>query len=81
MMQLIHAPRGKSLRIVDVAGGESVRRRLFSLGFHNGDEIELTGQGILRGPLLIKNIQSDVTVALGRGIAQKIFVEVSDGSE
>ena len=58
-----------------VRRGESVRRRLMALGFHKGDVVELDGQAILRGPLLVRNCTSDTTVALGRGVAQKVLVE------
>ena len=78
MKNLLQADPGRTVRIVDIAGGEGVRRRLFSLGFHPGDAIELAGQAILRGPVLIKNIKTGVTVAIGRGIAQKIMVEAVD---
>ncbi|MGZ5439651.1 MAG: FeoA family protein, partial [Candidatus Aminicenantales bacterium] len=40
-MNLLDAPHGKPLRIVDLAGGENVRRRLMALGFHKGDVVEL----------------------------------------
>jgi Fe2+ transport system protein FeoA len=81
MMNLLQAPQGAALKIVDISGGEHVLRRLLSLGFHKGDEIERVGQGILRGPLLVKMIRTGGSVAIGRGIAQKILVEVSDGSK
>ncbi len=77
---LLHAPRDAPLRIIDISGGEGVRRRLFSLGFHIGDRIALAGQSILRGPVLVRNLDLGVTVALGRGIAQKIMVEAADGT-
>ncbi len=48
------------------------------MGFHKSDIIELDSRGILRGPVLIKNLTSDTSVALGRGIAQKILVEIID---
>ena len=48
-MNLLDAPHAKPLRIVDLAGGESVRRRLMALGFHKGDVVELDGQAILQG--------------------------------
>ena len=76
MMTLTKAPKDKKLRIVAIDGGTGVRRRLFSLGFHKNDIIELDSKSILRGPVLIRNINSDSTVAVGRGIAQKIMVEV-----
>ncbi len=80
MISLINAPQNARLRIVAILGGEGVRRRLFALGFHKDDFIELDSQAILRGPVLVRNFTSDTTIALGRGIAQKIMVEVVDGS-
>jgi Fe2+ transport system protein FeoA len=80
MMSLLEAPRRVRLKVIDIAGGEGARRRLFSLGFHAGDEIECKAQGILGGPIIIKNIRSGVTAAVGRGIARKILVETMDGS-
>jgi Fe2+ transport system protein FeoA len=75
-MRLTEAPRGRLLRIADVQGGEGVRRRLFSLGFHRGDLVEVDTQGILRGPLLVRNLTADTSVALGRGIAYRILVDI-----
>lgn len=75
-MRLTEAPRGRRLRIAAVQGGEGVRRRLFSLGFHKDDLIVVDARGIFRGPLLIKNLTADTTVALGRGIAHKILVDI-----
>jgi Fe2+ transport system protein FeoA len=76
MISLIQAPRGKPLRVVAVLGGEGVRRRLFALGFHKDDLIEVNSQGILRGPILVKNLTDDTSVALGRGVAHKIMVDI-----
>jgi Fe2+ transport system protein FeoA len=78
-MDLLEAPHGRPLRIVDLVGGETVRRRLMALGFHKNDVVELDGQAILRGPLLVRNCTSDTTVALGRGVAQKVLVELIHG--
>ena len=75
---LLEAPLESPLRIVSIAGGEGVRRRLFSLGLNVGDRIALAGRGILRGPLLIKHLDLGITVAVGRGIAQKIMAEAAD---
>lgn len=75
-MNLVNAPHNTPLRIADLVGGEGVRRRLMALGFHKGDVVELDGRAILRGPLLVRNCRSDTTVALGRGVAQKVLVEL-----
>lgn len=81
MKTLIQAPHRTPLKIINISGGEGVRRRLLALGFHKDDVVEFDMQGILRGPVLVKNLTSGTTVALGRGIAQKIIVEVIDGKE
>jgi Fe2+ transport system protein FeoA len=78
-MSLVEAPIDKPLRIVDIAGGESVRRRLLAIGFHKGDVVELDSLAILKGPVLIRSAACGTKVALGRGIARKITVEVLDG--
>jgi Fe2+ transport system protein FeoA len=75
-MSLFEAPHNTPLRIVGLAGGENVRRRLMTLGFHKDDIVELDGRAILRGPLLVRNCTSDTTIALGRGVAQKVLVEL-----
>lgn len=81
MINLTQAPYDKQLRIVDVQGGHGVRRQLLSLGFHKNHMIEMDSRSILKGPVLVKNLTTDTSVALGRGIAQKILVEVVDETE
>ena len=81
MISLAHAPCDKQLRIINILGGHGVRRRLLSLGFHKNDIIELDSRSILGGPVLVRDLTSDTSVALGRGIAQKILVEVVDEKE
>jgi Fe2+ transport system protein FeoA len=78
-MNLAEAPMAKPLRILRIAGGEVVRRRLLSMGFHPGDVVELDSMAILKGPILVRSAASDNRVALGRAIARKIEVEVADG--
>lgn len=78
MISLINAPPDKPLKIVAVLGGHGVRRRLLALGFHKDDIIELDSRSILRGPVLVRDLTSDTSVALGRGIAQRIMVEIID---
>ncbi len=76
VISLIQAPADTPLKIVDILGGHGVRRRLIVMGFHKNDTIELDSRAILRGPILVKNLTSDTSVALGRGVAQKIMVEI-----
>ncbi len=76
MMSLINSPRGKQLRITNIAGGAEVRRRLFSLGIHKDDIVELDSRSMFRGPVLIRNNTTGTSVAIGRGIASKIMVDI-----
>ena len=73
-MNLLDAPHNTPLRIVDLAGGESVRRRLMALGFHKDDLVELDGRAILRGPLLVRDCTSDTTVALVLSCAVRLVL-------
>lgn len=76
MISLIKSPKEKKLKIVNITGGTGVRRRLFSLGIHKNDIIILDSCSMLRGPVLIKNLTTDTSVAVGRGIASKIMVDI-----
>jgi Fe2+ transport system protein FeoA len=78
MISLTQAPCDKQLRIVDIRGGHGIRRRLLSLGFYKNHFIELDSRSILGGPLLVRDLTSDTSVALGRGIARNIMVEIVD---
>lgn len=76
VITLIELKPGVPVRLESIAGGQSVRQRLFSLGFHVGDTVEVKAQGILRGPVLVMNLTTGNSVAIGLGIAGKIRVEV-----
>ena len=76
MIRLTDAPIDKQLRVVSIRGGHGIRRKLLSLGFHKDDLIELDSRSILRGPILVRGLTSDTSVALGRGIARNILVEI-----
>jgi Fe2+ transport system protein FeoA len=78
MINLIDAPPDTPLRVVAFHGGHGVRRRLLALGFHKDDVIELDSRSILGGPVLVRDLTSDTSVALGRGVARKIVVEIID---
>lgn len=76
IINLAQAPTDKKLKIIDIKGGHGLRRRLLSMGFHKENIILLDSRSLLGGPLLVRNLTSSTSLALGRGIAQKILVEV-----
>ncbi len=75
LMPLAMAKTGEAVVVQEIAGGKTARSRMSDMGLRTGDLIEIinnTGQGrIILG--------HDCTrLAIGRGIAQKIMVSLSD---
>jgi Fe2+ transport system protein FeoA len=80
-MTLLDAPDNICLKLRDFLGGEAVRRRLLSLGFHRNDVVRLDSRAPFKGPLLVWNVTSGTQVALGRSVAQKIVVDADHGAK
>jgi len=74
IVSLTNIKTGSKVRVVRIRGGLGIRQRLSCLGIHPGDLIVLQKSGFMRGPVLV-NIHGN-QVALGRGVAAKILVEV-----
>ena len=66
---------GQTGKIVEIAGGGGIARRLDALGIRVGKEItKISGQW-LRGPVLLR--QGNTQAALGFGMASKVIVQLS----
>ncbi|HXF84588.1 MAG TPA: FeoA family protein [Anaerolineales bacterium] len=76
MMNLMDVPVGQSARLTSVAALLQVKLRKH--GLHVGDRVRVLRQAPLGGPLLVE--ANGREVALGRGVAKKIFVEVECAS-
>jgi len=74
IVSLTDVKSGSKVRVVRIKGGLGIRQRLSCLGIHIGDIIILQKSGFMRGPILL-NIHGN-QVALGRGVAAKVLVEV-----
>lgn len=72
-MSLLELPIGTKARVVAIRGGMS-RMRVMTLGLREGDEIELLYKGAFGGPVLVKNLTNGTQIAVGRGMASKIYV-------
>jgi DtxR family Mn-dependent transcriptional regulator len=68
---------GRSARVVFVRGGRAVVKRLCDMGLTPGTPVSLLRSAPMNGPVEVRF--RGCCLALGRGIAEKIFVE-SDGS-
>lgn len=62
-------------KVAEIAGGMSVRSHLNTLGIHVGDVIKVVERAPFRGPILVEVKGS--RVAIGRGVAQKVKVELA----
>jgi len=62
------------LRILLIMGGWGVRRSLNQMGIQPGDRVRVLRRAPFGGPVLIDN--HGTQVAVGRGMAEKIRVEV-----
>ena len=59
----------------EIAGGRGVGRRLIAMGLRPGATVRLVCAQPARGPVVIE-INGTTRLALGRGIARKVMVEV-----
>jgi len=63
----------QNARILGIAAGHGLQRRLGRMGIHPGDTVSVASRGAFRGPLLI--VVHGSRVALGRGVARRIEIE------
>lgn len=74
-VSLIEAPAERNLKVIDVQAGKDIRQHLAILGIHINDII-IKQNWAKWGPVLILNRSNgNSKVAIGRGLADKIFVE------
>jgi ferrous iron transport protein A len=72
-MTLNQIPEGERAVIRFIRGGRGLTRRLDALGIREGKEIFKVSSGIARGPIVLRC--GNTEVAIGFGMAQKIFVK------
>jgi len=72
MIALTEAQLDQRLKIVKIEGCGSVERRLMELGLAIGSEVVIKDKSY--GPIILEAHGSKI--AIGRGMASKIFVEV-----
>jgi ferrous iron transport protein A len=77
MMALDTVAVRKQVRVIAIDGGHGVRAHLNTLGIHIGDWLTVVERAPFRGPVLVE--VNGTRVALGRGIAAKLRVDI-DGT-
>lgn len=73
-MNLLDTPKNKLVRIVDYRGGIGVGSKLRQLGLCPGRKVKVLRYAPMGGPVMV-DIDGR-SVALGRGIAGRVRVEV-----
>ncbi|AXV38439.1 MAG: ferrous iron transport protein A [Methanobacteriaceae archaeon] len=76
MKNLTDVKPGKKVIITEIKGGFGVKNRFESLNIREGKQIQIASSAPFRGPLVL-NVDG-CKVAIGRGMATKILVEVVD---
>jgi ferrous iron transport protein A len=74
VITLVEMETGAKGEIVRIDGGEGMVRRLWVLGVIPGKKVEKLSAIIGKGPVVVRLGQQEI--ALGRGIAQRVFVRV-----
>jgi len=72
VMILLNVPKGERVRLVST--GDRLGVKLKQCGLHLGDHVRIVRSAPFGGPLLIE--VNGREIALGRAVAEKIFVEV-----
>ena len=74
-MSLTQLRIGQRGRIITIIGGRGLACKLEALGIRKGEEISKISEQWMRGPVLLKHGHSQV--ALGFGMASKVFVRIT----
>jgi ferrous iron transport protein A len=70
---------GQKAKVVFTTGGYGLVRRLAEMGLTPGTEIKLLRKGLFSGPVEIE--VRGVSLALGYGVASKVFVRLQNGEK
>lgn len=76
MLNITEMKQGEEGRVVKIEGGFGLLSKLESLGIREGVKIKKTSAQIMRGPITIQ--VRNTQVAVGYGMARRIFVEINE---
>ena len=74
LISMVEMPPGEKGRIAVIQGGHGLVRKLDAMGIRTGREITKVSAQWMKGPVLLR--QGNTEVAIGFGMAQQILVEV-----
>ena len=74
LIPLTDLDEGESGKVVEIAGGRGVYQKLDAMRITIGVRVKKMSSLMLRGPVVI--VVGNTQVAIGRGMANKVMVEV-----
>lgn len=74
VISLVDMPTGEKGKIAVIQGGYGLVSKLDAMGIRIGKEITKVSEQWMRGPVLLR--QGNTEVAIGFGMAQQILVEI-----
>jgi DtxR family transcriptional regulator, Mn-dependent transcriptional regulator len=77
LTQLSYLRPGEKARVAFVRGGGTSSRRIMDMGLCPGTDVSVVNAAPFHGPIEVS--VRDTNLAIGRGLAQKIFVEIENG--
>jgi len=78
-MTLDQVSENQEVVVKNLLGGFGLRRRLHGLGIYPGERLKVLNSALMRGPILLE--VRGVEVAIGRGVAGKVEVELWTGKK
>lgn len=76
IISLLTLEKNNSAKIVKIDGGTVVQKKLESLGLRLGGKIKKLSSSVFGGPVVIRAGRTHI--AIGRGMANKIIVELEN---
>lgn len=76
MVDLTQITSGSCGTVVEIRGGIGAQRKIQALGIIEGKKIVIKSSQPFRGPITVE--VDNMQIAVGHGMAQKIFVEVEN---
>jgi len=74
MMNLAKLPQGQSAKVISIEDGRSFKQKLQNLGIREGAVVKKEKGTFIFGPIIVK--AGSTQIALGRGMASKVIVEL-----
>lgn len=73
-MNLTQLPQGQSARVMSIEDGRGFKQKLQNLGIREGAVVKKESGAFTFGPIIVK--AGSTQIALGRGMASRVIVEL-----